>query len=206
MNVFSNLNLIIQKCKTRTAKIIFLILLGVIVVGWFAYRFAVVSYERNLPVVNVTRINLENGTPVVVNEIKYKKDFLYEPLNVKYNRAYVSGARIKSFKAGQSLGSCNIVSVSNNIDLNTGMHVIQTNNCKDGLLYVKIPYEGLFVPSSAVFGNVVYVVNGDKAEVRKVDVVARDLQNVLVKSGIQDGDVVIMSTVQDGQKIKVMKE
>ena len=33
----------------------------------------------------------------------------------------------------------------------------------------------------------------------------RDIENVLVKSGINDGDIVILSNIHDGEKVKIEK-
>jgi multidrug efflux pump subunit AcrA (membrane-fusion protein) len=52
-------------------------------------------------------------------------------------------------------------------------------------------------------GDNLFVVNNGTAEVRTVVVERRDAQNVLIKSGLNDGDVVILSNVQNGQKVKV---
>ena len=64
---------------------------------------------------------------------------------------------------------------------------------------------GFYVPVSAVHGDTVYVVDQDIARAKKIDIMARDMQNVLVKSGLQDGDIVILSNVHDNQKIKIVK-
>jgi len=206
MKILGLLENIINKLKTRKVRKISYLVLMFIIVGWFAYRFIAVAYERNLHVVNVTRVNAEIGTPIRVMKVTSAKDFLNEPINVKNNRAYVSGARVRNFKVGQSLGECKIISVSNNIDLDSGMYVIKTSHCEDGLLYVQMPYSGLFVPSSAVFGNTVYVVNSGKAEARTIEIIDRDLQKVLIQSGITDGELLILSTVRDGQKVKIINE
>ena len=195
----------VKKLKTKKSKnIIYLfVILGII--GCFAYRFYVVFRESNRPVFNIMRNNIENGTPVETLTIHEKDGVLYQPLNVKNNRAYVSGARVKMFKVGQKIGDCKIVSVSKNIDLYSGMHVIKTSGCQDGLQYVEYAQRGFYVPVSAVYGNNVYVVNGDKSSIRDIVAETRDSQHVLVKSGLNDGDIVILSKIQDNEKIRVIK-
>lgn len=195
----------VKKLKTKKSKNIVYIFLMVVLIGCFAYRFYNVFTERNRTVFNIMRNNIENGAPVETLKISETDGVLYQPLNVKNNRAYVSGARVSMFKVGQKIGNCKIVSVSKNIDLYSGMHVIKTSGCLDGLQYVEHKQAGFYVPVSAVYGNNVYVVNGDKSSVRDIVTEARDSQNVLVKSGLKNGDIVILSKVSDNEKIKIVK-
>ena len=58
---------------------------------------------------------------------------------------------------------------------------------------------------SAIHGNVVYVANGDIAHAVNIEIENQDMQNALVKSGINPGDIVILSSVQNNQKIKISK-
>ena len=176
-----------------------------LVVGCFAYRFYSVAKENSTQVFSIARNDIENGTPVETLKIMEQDGVLYEPLNVKNNRAYVSGARVKMFRAGQKMGDCKIVSVSKNIDLYTGMHVIKTSNCSDGLKYVEYAKRGFYVPVSSVYRNVVYIADGDVARVRNIEIGGQDSQNVLIKSGLKNGDIVILSNVQDNEKIKIVK-
>jgi len=205
MNWTEKIEFFVKKLKTRKSKNIIYLILSVFVIFLFGYRFYAVAKERNIDVFNIIRNDLKNGTPIEVLDIKQTDGILYEPLTVKNNRAYVSGARIGLFHAGQSLGNCKIVSVSQNIDLDTGMHVIKTSKCEDGLKYAENKKNGFYVPVSAVHNDVVYVVDQDKARARKIVIDARDMQNVLVKSGLTDGDLIILSNVKDGQKIKISK-
>ena len=195
----------VKKLKTKKSKNIIYLICILVVISCFAYRFYVVFKERNQPVFNILRNNIENGTPVETLKMAEIDGVLYEPLNVKNNRAYVSGVRVNMFKSGQKIGDCKIAAVSKKIDLYTGMHVIKTSGCTDGLHRVEYVEHGFYVPVSAVYGNNVYVVNGDKAHVRDIVIKARDSQNVLVKSGLHNGDVVILSKIQNGEKIKIVK-
>jgi len=196
---------LIKWLKTRKVKNVIYLICILLIVSCFVYRFYMVYKNNNRFVFNIARNNIENGTPVETLKVTEINGVLYQPLNVKNNRAYVSGARVNMFKPNQKMGDCKIVSVSKNIDLYTGMHIIKTANCTDGLQYVENTKYGLYIPVSAVYGNNVYVVNGDKSSAREIVIESRDSQNVLVKSGLQDGDVVILSNVQDGEKIKIVK-
>jgi hypothetical protein len=195
----------VNKLKTKKSKNVIYLICALAVIGCFSYRFYTVYKENSRDVFNIVRNNIENGTPVETLKMSETDGVLYEPLNIKHNRAYVSGARVNKFKSSQKIGDCKIVSVSKNIDLYTGMHIIKTSLCKDGLQYVEYNKRGFYVPVSAVYGNSVYVVNGDKAQMRDIVIQARDSQNVLVKSGLKNGDIVILSKVKDNEKIKIMK-
>ncbi len=196
---------LVKKLKTRKSKNIIYLIIFLGIIGCFAYRFYVVSKENNRAVFNIVRNNIENGTPVEVLKMVKTDGVLYEPLTVKNNRAYVSSARVHMFKAGQKMENCKIVSVSKNIDLYTGMHIIKTSACADGLHYVEYSGYGFYVPVYAVYGNNVYVVNENKAHIHEIEIVARDSKNVLIKSGLENGDVVILSHIKDNEKIKIIK-
>lgn len=205
MNYTQKIENIVKKLHTRKSKNIIYAMVVFAVVAVFGYRFYMVAQEHKFTVFNITRNNLNNGTPVAVVSMTKTDGILYEPLTVKNNTAFVSGARVNIFKAGQKSGKCKIVSVSKNIDLDTGMYVIKTANCADGLQYIEKTKNGFYVPSYAVNGNTVYVVNGDVAAMRNIEIADRDSQNVLIKSGIDDGDLVILSKVKNNEKIKVIK-
>ena len=196
---------IIKKLKTRKSKNIIYLIIVLIVVGCFAYRFNAVRQENNIDVFNIARNNLENGVPVQVLEMHETDGVLYEPVTIKNNRAYVSGARVGFFKSGQNIGDCKITYVSKGLDLDTGMFVIKTANCDDGLKYVENKKHGFYVPASSVSGNTVFVADGDIARSRKIVISGRDAQHILIESGLNDGDVVILSSVSDNQKIKIAK-
>ncbi len=186
----------------KNKKIIYrtLIVLVVLLVG---YRFYSVAKESNFKVFNIIRNNMKNGTPVEILKMEKMNGVLLEPLTIKNNRAYVSGSRISVFKPGQKIGNCKIVSVSHNIDLDTGMHVIKTSGCKNGLQYVEKEKNGFYIPVSAIHGNVVYVENNGVAQIRETVIEDRDAQNALIKSGISKGDIVILSNVTENEKIKI---
>lgn len=196
---------IVKKLKTRKAKNIIYATVVILVVATFGYRFYSVARENNFDVFNIARVNAINGTPVDVLEIQKTNGILLEPITIKNNRAFVSGKRINMFHAGQKIGDCKIVSVSKNIDLDTGMHVIKTSNCGDGLQYVENQKNGFYIPMSAIHGNIVYVADGDVARAVNIEIENQDMQNALIKSGVNTGDIVILSDIQNNQKIKISK-
>jgi len=196
---------IVTKLKTRRSKTIIYITILTLITLAFGYRFYAVSQENSFEVFNIIRHNAQNGVPVQVMEMHKTDGVLFEPLTIKNNRGFVSGARLSVFKAGQKVGNCKIVSVSRNIDLDTGMYVIRTQGCDDGLQYVENVKSGFYIPVSALRGNNVYVVNDGVAQSRQVVIENRDINNALIKSGIDDGDVVILSDIRDGDKVKIEK-
>lgn len=193
----------VKKLHTRKSKNIIYTIIISLVVAVFAYRFYSVSSENNFEVFNIIRNNAKNGTPVYVLNMKMTDGILYEPLTIKNNRAFVSGVRLSAFKSGQKVGDCKIVSVSHNIDLDTGMHVIRTSGCKDGLQYAENRKNGFYVPVSALHGDTVLVAENGIAQSREIVIENRDLENALIKSGIKVGDIVVLSGVKNGEKIKI---
>ena len=196
---------IIKKLKTRKSKTVIYACLITVVVFAFAYRFYAVYKETNFEVFNIIRYNAQNGVPVRVLGMKKTDGTLLEPITIKNNRAFVSGKRLSAFKAGQKVGNCHIVSVSHNIDLDTGMHVIKTKGCENGLQYAENKKNGFYVPVSALRGNAVYVIKNGIAKLREIVIENRDMNNALVKSGLDVGDIVILSNVENGEKVKIQK-
>jgi len=196
---------IVKKLKTRKSKAVIYTIVVTLVVCAFAYRFYAVSKENNFEVFNIIRNNAQNGVPVQVLDMQKTDGVLLEPITIKNNRAFVSGKRLSAFKAGQKVGNCRVVSVSQNIDLDTGMHVIKTAGCENGLQYAENTKNGFYVPVSALRGNTVYVAQDGVAELREIVIENRDMNNALVKSGLNSGDLVILSNVKNGEKIKIEK-
>lgn len=196
---------IVKKLKTRKSKNVIYTVVITAIIAVFGYRFYSVAMENNFNVFNITRNNETIGTPVKVLEMQPTDGILYEPLTVKNNTAFVSGARVNIFKPGQSANKCKIVSVSNNIDLDSGMYIIKTSNCSDGLQYIAHKHKGFYIPISAITGNTVYIADGDVARAINIEIENRDMQNALIKSGIKSGDIVILSDIQNNQKIKIVK-
>ena len=196
---------IVKKLKTRKSKTIIYTIVITLVVCAFAYRFYAVSKENNFEVFNIIRNNAQNGIPVQVLDVQKTDGVLLEPITIKNNRAFVSGKRLVAFKAGQKVGNCRIVSVSKNIDLDTGMHVIKTSGCENGLQYAENIKNGFYVPVPALRGNTVYVAQDGTAQLREIVIENRDMNNALIKSGLNSGDLVILSNVKNGEKIKIEK-
>lgn len=194
---------IVKKLKTRKSKNIIYTIVILLLVFVFGYRFYSVAMENNFEVFNIIRYNAENGTPVYVSRMEKIDGILYEPLTVKNNRSYVSSSRLPMFFAGQKVGDCKIVSVSKRIDLDTGMHVIKTSKCENGLLFAENKKHGFYIPVSALHGNRVYVVKDGVAVSKEIEIENRDIENVLVKSGIDAGDILILSNVKENEKIKI---
>lgn len=194
---------IVKKLKTRKSKSVIYMIVFVLVMLAFAYRFWAVSAENNFEVFNIIRNNEKNGVPSYVLNMQKTDGVLIEAITIKNNRGFVSGARLGSFKPGQKIGNGKIISVSKNIDLDTGMHVIKTSGCEDGLQYAENVKNGFYIPVSALHGNSVYVIEDGVATLREIVIENRDTENALIKSGINDGDIVILSNIQNGEKVKV---
>ncbi len=196
---------IVKKLKTRKSKSVIYTIVFLLITLAFGYRFYAVSQENNFEVFNIIRNNEKNGVPSNVVNMQKTDGVLYEPITIKNNRGFISGARLHLFKSGQKIGDCKIVSVSKNIDLDTGMHIIKTSNCKNGLQYAEINKNGFYIPVSALHGNAVFVVENGVAVLRNVVIENRDMENALIKSGINDGDIVILSNIHSGEKVKIEK-
>lgn len=172
-------------------------------VGWVVFRFAAIGSENSRYVFNAVRVAQEQGLPVEVLEVKKQSEILKEPIGIKNNKAFIASARIGKFKVGQKIGDGKIVSVSQNLDLDTGMHVVRTKNVSDGLHYAEVVKNGFLVPVHAVSDNTVFVIEDGVARTREVVVVDKDYDNALIISGLQDGDRLILSKVNSGDKVRV---
>ena len=203
MNYEQKIDNVIKKLNTKKSKNIIYTTIVIAVVCIFGYRFYTVAQEHGFQVFNVVRNNLDNGTPVETITMTKTNGILYEPLTIKNNTAFISGARLNIFKPGQKSGNCKIVSVSYKIDLDSGMHIIKTSGCKNDLQYIEKEKFGFYVPVSAISGNTVYIANNGVAEIRTITIEDRDAQNALIKSGVQEGDVLILSKVTNNEKIKI---
>ena len=190
---------------TKKTKRFTTILLFVALIGWVVFRFAVVAEENSRHVFNASRVAIEHGTPVHAITVERKEGVLREPVSVKNNRALVSGARASKLRPGQKIGDGKIVSVSSNIDWDSGMHVVRTSGVSDGLQYAQYSATGYFVPVYAVLDNTVMVVDNGVASARTVTVSQQDSENAYITNGLRDGDIVILSHVDQGQRVQVVK-
>jgi hypothetical protein len=175
-------------------------LIAVVCVGWIGYRVGAIYSESRREVFNVARMEARPVSFIVVRE---ETKALREPLFIKNNRAFVSGARVGKFGAGQSIGGGRIVSVSGRLDLDTGMYLIRTSGAADGEHLAERKYAGFFVPVHAVRGGRVMVAENGAAAAREVDIINRDSENVLIRRGLADGDIVVLSRVEEGDKLGI---
>jgi len=190
--------------RPRTKKRLYVVLV-VILALWVMYRFAVIGAEKRLQVFNPVRAAADVGYVVDIQTAEKRTDVLTEPMTVKNNRALVSGARAHALRSGQKVGDGVIVSVSSNIDLDTGMHVVRTRGVSDGLNFAEYQATGYFVPTSAVVNDTVYVVQDGVARARRVHVARSDAETSVITDGLREGDQVILSHIDDGQKVQIKK-
>lgn len=190
---------------TKKFKKVMYIATVAVLVGWVIFRFAAVASENARYVFNAARVSADVGAPIESVVMQRASGTLYEPLAVKNNRAYVSGARASKLRAGQRVGDGKIVSVSSNIDYDTGMYVVRTTGVADGLQFAEFTTTGHFVPLYAITDGLVFVAQDGVAVARSVKIARQDSENAYIASGLQDGDIVILSTVHAGDKVKVQK-
>ena len=189
--------------KTQKFKRFLYIALTVLLIGWVAFRFASVAAENSRFVFNASRVAADRGAPIEVIEMKMMDGVLYEPLAVQNNRAYVTGARASKLRAGQKLGNGKIVSVSSGLDYDSGMYVVRTTGVDDGLHFAEFNGRGYFVPLHAVTNNSVMVAENGVAVARNVTVSRQDSETAYITSGLNDGDMVILTTVNAGDKVQI---
>lgn len=170
---------------------------------WLIFRIVSLILQHNQSVFNISRDVATNGTPVVVMTAQNTSGILREPITIDNNRAYVSGNRVGLFRPGQRVGGGKITSVSQNINLDTGMYVIKTSGVEDGLQYVEYNRNGYFVPVYAVVNDNVFVYENGRAVLRRVIVAHSDADTALITQGLHDGDVVILSHVADGETVRI---
>ena len=177
--------------------------LALLMIGWIVFRFGTVASENARQVFNASRMAADVGMPVHALKIEQKKGVLYEPLAIKNNRAYITGDRAEKLSAGQRVGDGEIVSVSRKIDLNTGMFVVRTRDVADGLHYAEFVANGIFIPLYAVKDQTVYIVQNGIATPRTITIARQDSENAYIESGLNIGDVIILSTVNAGDKVSI---
>ena len=190
--------------NNKFKKVMYIALVAVLV-GWVIFRFAAVASENARYVYNASRVAADVGMPIDALEIVATDGVLYEPISVKNNRAYVTGDRASKLRAGQKVGDGKIVSVSRGLDLETGMILVRTSGVSDGLHYAEFSANGYFVPLYAITDGTVFVAQDGIATVRVVTVSRQDSENAYITSGLHDGDIVILSRVNSGDKVKVQK-
>ncbi len=177
--------------------------LAFLMIGWVVFRFGVVASENARQVYNASRMAADVGLPVYTLKMEQKNGVLYEPLAIKNNRAYVTGDRAEKLHTGQHVGSGEIVSVSRRIDLNTGMFVVRTRDVADGLHYAEFNANGFFVPLYAIKDNTVLIVQNGIATSRNITIARQDSETAYIASGLNSGDIVILSAVNAGDKVSI---
>lgn len=188
---------------TKKFKKIAIIALVALMVGWVIFRFAAVASENARNVFNASRVAADVGMPVMAQEMTAKSGTLYEPLSVKNNRAYVSASRADKLRVGQKIGKGKIVSVSSQLDYDTGMYVVRTSGVSDGLQMAEYTARGYFVPLYAISDGMVYVMQDGIAVARNIEIARQDSETAYIKSGLHDGDIVILSSVRAGDKVQI---
>ena len=194
-----------QALRSKKIKHAFFIALVAVMVGWVVFRFVAYASENSRYVFNTSRVAADNGLPIEYVNVQSKSGTLYEPLSVKNNRAYVSAERASKLRVGQKIEKGTITFVSKNIDLNTGMYLVRTSGVSDGLHFAEFTTDGIFVPLYAVSNNSVMVVDNGVAVLRDVKIARQDSETAYIESGLQPGDIVVLSNVQPGVKVKLNK-
>ncbi len=194
-----------QTLRSKSIKHAFFIALVAIMAGWVVFRFIAFASENSRFVYNAARVAAEVGLPIESVTVQVKSGTLYEPLSVKNNRAYVSAERASKLRIGQKIEQGKITYVSKSIDLNTGMYLVRTSGVSDGLHFAEFTADGIFVPLYAVSNNTVFVVNDGAATIREIKIARQDSENAYIESGLNAGDIVILSNVQSGVKVKLSK-
>jgi len=179
------------------------ILCAAALIGWVGFRIHVIVSENSRVVFNVARVTADTGIPAETLVVHKKTGVLKEPLSIKNNRALVSLSRINKFRVGQKVGDGTIVSVSNRIDLDSGMYVITTRGVSDGLNYAESINTGFFIPIQAINNNTVIIAVDGVGQKHEVKISDQDSEYALVSSGLSDGDTVILSKTDADKKIKL---
>jgi hypothetical protein len=174
------------------------ILIGIILCTWVGYRINVIYTESQREVFNTARMQ---AVPVETMIARSESGVLKEPLYIKNNRAYVSGARVRKFGVGQRVGGGHIISVASKLDLDTGMHLIRTIDVADGEQFAEQKYTGFFIPIAAVHNDKVMVAEDGIATTRDVKIINQDSENVLISTGLNDGDIIVLSKVENKYQI-----
>ena len=199
---------IIKKIKSIDTHRITHIVLRIVVIVFailVVYRFVMFGLMQHQSVFNMTRDSNTNGVPVNVIEMKQTDGIIYEPLFINNNRGYVSGMRVARFAPGQQItGGGEVVSVSQSLDLDSGMHIVRTRGAADGAHTVEIKEKGFYIPTYAVQNGNVFIVRDNVAHIVPIEVVRGDADNTMI-TDVNNGDLVITSHVTDGALIKVIK-
>ncbi|MBR1380407.1 MAG: hypothetical protein IJ560_02355 [Alphaproteobacteria bacterium] len=205
MNIITKLRTIVADANVGRIKKFVYVACVCAVVLWIIYRFVAIAIEGRMDVFNAARDADVNGAPVMVMTAHETNGVLREPMFVRSNRAYISGGRIGLFRVGYRVGDGKIISVSSDIDLDTGMYVVRTTGVADGETFMEYTARGFFVPVYAVENNTVMVMENGVATSRTIKTSGRDADNVVITDGISDGDVVILSNIANGARVRIQE-
>lgn len=188
--------------KKKIQKMIYTAVFAVLI-GWFVYRFIMVALESRMSVFNPARDANTNGVLVqtmVANRIDGE---IKIPVAVNNNRAYVSGKQKAKLRVGQNLGDGVITHISSDLDLDTGMYVVKTRGVKNGINYAVAKYNCFFVPVYAVRNGALMIYDNGMVVEKLVVITASDSENTCISEGLDSGDIVVLSRVDVGQKVKI---
>lgn len=173
---------------------------------WVVFRIVMLIVVANQSVFNATRDANKNGVPVAAVVVRVDDGVIRTPIAVRNNRAYVSATIAGNLRAGMRVGDGTIVSVSSSMDLDSGMYLVRTRGVSDGVQFAEYRTRGIFVPVSAIVNGAVMVADNGVASRRAVVVARSDAENALVSGGLDAGDVVITSRVQDGAVVRAIEK
>ena len=181
------------------------ILLIIFMTLWTLFRIASLVEEARRPVFNAHRDFAAHGVPVRTMTMTRKTGVLYEPVHIANNRAVISCARTYRFAAGQQIsGGGRITGVILRPSLDTGMCAITTRDAPSGDAFVEISHNGFFIPNSAIRDGVVMLKVDGVATPQVIGWVSSDARTTVV-SNLNDVDIVVLSIVDEGIKIRSLK-
>ena len=178
----------------------------VALIVWFVFRFIMVAIESKMVVFNPVRDSNKNGTLVDSIVAEKQNASVNFPITIKKNLAYVSGTARAKLRSGQKISDGGaVVSVSSNLDLDSGMYIVRTSGVSDGVKNILVPCNGYFIPVYAIHNGAVFVSDSGVAREKSINVIIQDSDMACVSGDINDGYIVILSRFSDGQKISVQK-
>ena len=176
--------------------------IAIVIAVAFIYRFIKVGMEKFEVILSPQREFITNGKTVDVLEIKKENNFIKIPVTIKNNTAFIPQNKLELFFKNQKIeNGGEIIVVNKKLDLDTGMYILKTKDVKDGLNYALIYKDGIFIPTNAIDENKVYVKENGIAVAKNITIIMRD-ENIALVDGINEGDILIVSKIQDGEKVK----
>lgn len=176
--------------------------IAIIIAIAFVYRFIKVGMEKFEVILSPQREFITNGKKVEILEIKNENNYIKVPVTIKNNTAFIPQNKLELFFKNQKIeNGGEIISVNKKLDLDTGMYVLKTKGVTDGLNYALIYKNGIFIPTNAIDENKVYVKENNFAVTKNITVIIRD-ENTAFVEGLNEGDILITSKIQNGEKVK----